>query len=69
MTYSLRQVTNADPPVVNVYRGVALIDVRNEAGSWRVTAWNETQTLPPDRTWGYLRGVIRIQLNDADCVP
>lgn len=48
-------------PDTTVYKGVAEIDVRNENGQWRVTYWNEIQTVPGFSTWGYLRGIVGLQ--------
>lgn len=56
VTYSL-EVVDAD---TTTYEGVAEIDVRNEGGDWRVTFWNEVETVEGSRTWGYLRGITRL---------
>jgi hypothetical protein len=62
VSYSLEVVTVAAPTDTTRYEGVAQIDVRNEGGNWRVTFWNEVETVEGSRTWGYLRGILRIPL-------
>jgi hypothetical protein len=57
VNYALTVVTA--PSDTTVYRAIADIDVRNENGSWRVTLWNETQTVDGSETWGNLRGELR----------
>jgi hypothetical protein len=59
VNYALTVVTA--PADTTVYRAVAEIDVRNENGNWRVTFWNETQTVDGSSTWGFLRGILRLQ--------
>jgi hypothetical protein len=62
VTYALDVVATATPTDTTTYEGVAEIDVRNEGGNWRVTFWNETETVEGSRTWGFLRGIIRLPL-------
>jgi hypothetical protein len=63
VSYSL-EVVDIVPPdtTTTVYEAVAEIDVRNEGGNWRVTFWNEIETVEGSRTWGFLRGQIRLPL-------
>lgn len=61
VTYSLLVRSVAAPTDTTFYRGIAYIDVRNESGNWRVTQWDETQTVAGSSTWGYLRGILRLQ--------
>lgn len=51
-------VIKVSPPDTTTYKGVAQIDVRNEGGNWRVTFWNEIETVPGFSTWGFLRGIL-----------
>jgi len=62
VTYQLDVVTNAAPTDTTRYKGVAQIDVRNENGNWRVTFWDEQQTVAGASTWGFLRGILRLRL-------
>lgn len=61
--YTLDVVSKATPPDTTHYAGVAQIDVRNEGGIWRITFWDEVETVNGKTTWGYLRGVLRLRLN------
>lgn len=61
--YRLAVVDNATPTDTTVYAGIAQWDVRNEGGNWRLTFWNEIETVPNRSTWGYLKGILRLQLN------
>jgi hypothetical protein len=63
VTYQLDVITNAAPTDTTSYRGVAQIDVRNENGNWRVTFWDEVETVEGSSTWGFLRGILRLRLN------
>jgi len=63
VTYQLDVVTNAAPTDTTRYEGVAEIDVLNENGNWRVTSWNEVETVAGSSTWGFLRGILRLRLN------
>jgi len=58
-SYSLTVVTAT--PDTTVYKGVAQIDVKNEGGNWRVTFWDEVETVPGFRTWGYYRGILGLR--------
>ncbi len=62
-TYTLEVITpnEPNPPVTTIYKGVADIDVRNEGGQWKVTYWNEIETVPGFSTWGFLRGILGLQ--------
>jgi hypothetical protein len=62
VSYSLEVITVAAPPDTTRYEGVAQIDVRNEGGNWRVTFWNEVETVEGSRTWGFLRGILRLRI-------
>jgi len=59
--YTLDVVTKAAPGDTAYYAGVAEFDVRNEGGNWRITFWNEVETVQGKSTWGYLRGVLRLR--------
>src|SRR5262249_40253278 len=63
VSYSLTTVTNAAPTDTVTYKGVAHIDVKNENGNWRVTFWDEVETVPGFSTWGFLRGTQRLRLS------
>lgn len=58
--YSLTTITT-NPADTTVYKGVAWIDVRNEGGNWRVTYWDERNTVPGFKSWGYLRGILGLR--------
>ena len=60
VNYELRVVSPTD---TIVYAGVARFDVRNEGGNWRLTFWDEIDTVPNRSTWGYLKGILRLRLN------
>jgi len=62
VSYSLRTVENAAPTDTLTWKAVAQIDVRLENGNWRLTKWDEQQTVEGFRTWGYLRGIKRLSL-------
>jgi hypothetical protein len=59
--YVLRIVTNS-PRVVNVYRGVAELDIRGGSGQWKLELWREIEPVGSFTTWGYRRGEIRNQI-------
>ncbi len=61
--YALGVVDVATPTDTTLYGGVAQFDVRNEGGNWRLTFWDEVETVPNVRTWGYLKGNLRLELN------
>ncbi len=61
--YALEIVNKSAPTDTLSYRGVAEIDVRLENGNWRVTFWNEVETVAGYTTWGYLRGILRSRLS------
>jgi hypothetical protein len=61
--YDLGVVDIATPTDTTVYGGLAEFDVRLEGGNWRLTFWNEIDTVPGRSTWGYLKGTLRLQLN------
>jgi hypothetical protein len=63
VNYELRVVNVSAPTDTIVYAGVARFDVRNEGGNWRLTFWDEIDTVPNHSTWGYLKGLLRLQLN------
>jgi len=56
------EVVSAGPDTTT-YAGVAQFDVRNEGGNWRLTFWDEVDTVPNVSTWGYLKGILRLRLN------
>lgn len=58
--YTLTVITES-PADTTTYKGVAQIDVRNEGGNWRVTFWNEVETVPGYSTWGFLRGILGLR--------
>jgi hypothetical protein len=62
INYTLRTVNNAALTDTISYKANAKIDVRRENGIWRVTQWDEQATVDGFRTWGYLRGIIRLPL-------
>ena len=62
VSYALKVVTVAAPTDTTVYKGVAHIDVRNENGNWRVTSWDEIETVSGFSTWGFLRGILALRL-------
>ena len=61
--YTLEVITPQLPaaPDTTVYKGVAEIDVKNEGGQWKVTFWNEIETVPGFSTWGFLRGIYGLR--------
>lgn len=59
-TYTLDVIT-INPADTTTYKGVADIDVRNEGGQWKVTYWNEIETVSGFSTWGFLRGILGLQ--------
>jgi hypothetical protein len=61
--YVLKVVNTATPTDTASYEGVAQFDVRNEGGNWRLTFWDEIETVPNRSTWGYLKGILRLRLN------
>lgn len=61
--YELRVVNVATPTDTSLYGGVAQFDVRNEGGNWRLTFWDEVETVPNLFTWGRLKGTLRQRLN------
>jgi hypothetical protein len=63
VSYSLRVVNAVAPTDTATYKGVAHIDVKNENGNWRVTFWDEVETVAGFSTWGFLRGTLRQRLN------
>jgi len=63
VTYRLDVVETATPTDTTTYKGVAQIDVRLESGNWRMTFWNEVETVEGASTWGFLRGILRLRLN------
>ena len=60
--YTLRTVNVAALTDTLVYKANAKIDVRRVNGLWRVTQWDEQSTVEGFRTWGYLRGIIRLPM-------
>jgi len=63
VNYELGVVATATPADTTRYRGVAFFDVRNEGGNWRLTYWNDIDTVDGFSTWGYLRGILGLRLN------
>jgi hypothetical protein len=61
--YTLDVIDKASPTDTTHYGGVAQFDVRNEGGNWRVTFWDEIETVAGKSTWGFLKGVLRLRLN------
>jgi len=61
--YRLNVVNTTAPTDTVEYAGVAFFDVRNEGGNWRLTFWDEIETVPNLPTWGFLKGLLRQQLN------
>ncbi|HXV14716.1 MAG TPA: hypothetical protein VEC56_10980 [Candidatus Krumholzibacteria bacterium] len=61
--YLLTVVNVATPGDTTQYGGVAQFDVRNEGGNWRLTFWDEIETVPNLSTWGFLKGILRLRLN------
>lgn len=61
--YELAVVDIATPTDTTFYGGLAEFDVRLEGGNWRLTFWNEIDGVPNQFTWGYLKGILRLQLN------
>lgn len=61
--YRLAVVNVATPTDTTLYGGIAWFDVRNEGGNWRLTFWDERDTVPNMSTWGYLKGILRLRLN------
>lgn len=62
VTYELRVARLAAPTDTLRYRGVANFDIRNESGNWRLTYWDELEGVEGFASWGYLRGVLGLQL-------
>jgi hypothetical protein len=62
VNYSLVVVNTATPTDTTRYVGVAQFDVENEGGNWRLTFWNDIETVDGFSTWGYLRGILGLQL-------
>ncbi len=62
-SYTLDVINKAAPTDTLHFKGVAQIDVRLENGNWRMTFWNDVETVAGARTWGYLRGILRLRLN------
>jgi hypothetical protein len=62
VTYSLKLVSATDPPDTTIYKGITNIDVRNENGNWRVTFWDEQETVPESTSWGFLRGILKLKI-------
>lgn len=60
--YELDIVNTASPADTARYRGIAFFDVRNESGNWRLTFWDESETVDGFSTWGFLRGVLGLRL-------
>jgi hypothetical protein len=60
--YDLRVVSRVLPPDTVSYRGVAYFDVRRESGNWRLTYWDEIEGVDGFSSWGYLRGILGLQL-------
>jgi hypothetical protein len=62
-TYTLEVITpnTPNPPDTTIYKGIADIDVHNEGGQWKVTYWNEIETVPGFSTWGFLRGILGLR--------
>jgi hypothetical protein len=63
VNYTLDVIPAASPTDTTHYAGVAEFDVRNEGGNWRVTFWNEVETVGGLATWGFLKGILRLRLN------
>lgn len=63
VAYELDVVNTATPGDTARYRGVAFFDVRNESGNWRLTFWDEIDTVEGFATWGFLRGILGLRLN------
>lgn len=63
VNYELAVVDIATPTDTTFYAALAEFDVRLEGGNWRLTFWNEIDNLPNQPSWGYLRGILRLQLN------
>lgn len=61
--YELSVVNTTAPGDTARYRGVAYFDVRNESGNWRLTFWDEIDTVEGFATWGFLRGILGLRLN------
>jgi hypothetical protein len=61
--YELGVINTAAPTDTSRYAGVAQFDVRNEGGNWRLTFWDEVETIANQTTWGYLKGILRLRLN------
>ena len=62
VSYQLDVVSVAMPADTARYRGVAYFDVRNESGNWRLTFWDEIEPVDGFASWGYLRGILGLQL-------
>lgn len=60
--YDLRVTNRSVPPDTVLYRGVAYFDVRRESGNWRLTFWDEIENVDGYSSWGYLRGILGLQL-------
>lgn len=63
VSYELDVVSVAAPLDTVSYQGVAFFDTRLESGNWRLTFWDESEPVTGFSTWGYLRGVLGLQLN------
>jgi hypothetical protein len=63
VSYTLDVINKATPTDTTHYGGVAQFDVRNEGGNWRVTFWDEIETVTGKSTWGFLKGILRLRLN------
>jgi hypothetical protein len=61
--YRLNIINFATPTDTNRYAGVAQFDVRNEAGNWRLTFWDEVENDANLTSWGFLKGILRLRLN------
>ena len=61
--YELLVIQQATPTDTTLYKGQAFFDVRNESGNWRLTFWDENDTVEGFSTWGYLRGILGLRLN------
>jgi hypothetical protein len=57
--YVLTVVDRVTPTDTTVYEGRAYFDHRNEGGNWRLTFWDEIETVPNRKTWGFLKGTLR----------
>ena len=53
--YELAVVNVATPTDTTHYGGLAEFDIRLEGYDWRLTYWNEIDSVPDRPTWGYLK--------------